>query len=53
MIDTVVIYKTRSVGKSEASAYLVNDEAKRMFECVTQKINTPYVPEIRKKVLDD
>ena len=51
--DTVTIYKTRSVGKTEASAFLVNDEAKRMFECVTQKINTPYVPEIRKKVLDD
>ncbi len=53
MIDTVVIYKTRSVGKSETPAYLVNQYAKRMFECVTQKINTPYVPDIRKKVWHD
>ncbi len=53
MADTVVIYKTRSVGKTEASAFLVNDEAKIMFECVTRKINTPSVSETRKKVLDD
>ena len=53
MDNTVIVRKTSAVGCSEKPAYLVNQEAKRMLESATQKINTPYVPEIRKKVWHD